>query len=159
VEQTIEVRYAGVVIGRVTGVGGADDKGVFLGTGDPMPVGTAITLQVGGDVAEGRVEQVLESTDPARSGMRVRFDDPSALSLFGVPGAPARSARTSASAPAPVAAAGAAAAASVADAGGDAGGDGADGEADRGAAPDGPSSPGDSGAQAGGGGRRRRRRR
>jgi hypothetical protein len=161
VEQTIEVRYAGVVIGRATSVADSDASGVFLGLGDPMPVGTTVSVQVAGDVVDGRVEQVAESADPAKCGMRIRFDDPSALSLFGVPGAPARVAKPAATSPAPVVNVNvpAAQAASSPDGTSDSSGDAADGDADRGPTPDAAGSGADSGGQAGGGGRRRRRRR
>jgi len=163
VDQVIEVRYAGVVIGRAPSVAGADAHGVSLGLADPMPVGTKLSVRIGEDVVEGRVEQVSESGDPAKSGMRIRFDDPSALSLFGVPGAPARvsAARPAAtdevvsvaSAPAPVGEDDAAAGVEPQDM--------AAGDGDRATAPDQASSGAadDHGGQPGGGGRRRRRRR
>jgi hypothetical protein len=85
VDKTIEVRYAGVVVGRSSVVRELDTKGLFLGVTDPLPVGTDVTLKVGDRVVEGKVASVQESQDAAHSGMRVRFEDPGAASLFGSP--------------------------------------------------------------------------
>lgn len=94
VEKTIEVRYAGVVIGRAAPmVDGQESaaagaaaplagQSLLLGMSDPMPVGTTVSLHLGDLVAEGRVDQIAESSDPTRSAMRVRLADPSAQSLF-----------------------------------------------------------------------------
>src|SRR4051812_24855974 len=82
VEKTIEVRYAGVVIGRVATVGNVDAQSVFLGISDPMPVGTTLSLKIDEQIVEGRVQQVTESPEPSRCGMRVRLASPAAASLF-----------------------------------------------------------------------------
>jgi hypothetical protein len=82
----IEVRYAGVVVGRSAIIRELDTRGLFLGITEPMPVGTSVTLRIGDrDDVAGRVEAVSESQELARAGMRVRFDDAGAASLFGTP--------------------------------------------------------------------------
>jgi hypothetical protein len=165
VEQIIEVRYAGVVIGRAPSVAGADAHGLFLGLADPMPVGTKLSVRVGEDAVDGRVEQVLESGDPAKAGMRVRFDDPSALSLFGVAGAPPRTSGTRPSATdevapvAPVASVAASSPVGEDDAGAAGAAQDAAADDDRSTAPESSNSADNHGGQPGGGGRRRRRRR
>jgi len=82
----IEVRYAGAVVGRSAIVRGLDTQGLFLGTTEPMPVGTLVTLKVGEHTVQGKVAGVSESQELARAGMRVRFADPASASLFGTPG-------------------------------------------------------------------------
>jgi len=83
----IEVRYAGAVVGRSAIVRELDTRGLFLGTTEPMPVGTLVTLKVGEHAVEGKVASVAESQELARAGMRVRFADPASATLFGTPGA------------------------------------------------------------------------
>src|SRR4051812_23930247 len=82
----IEVRYAGAVVGRTAIVRELDTRGLFLGITEPLPVGTPVTLKIGDDSVEGKVSAVAESPELARTGMRVRFSDPSAAGLFGTPG-------------------------------------------------------------------------
>ena len=72
-EISIEVRYAGVVVGRGALVRDLGEEGAFVGIAEPMPVGTAVTLKIGDAVREGRVDEVVESSDPATVGMRVRW--------------------------------------------------------------------------------------
>jgi hypothetical protein len=105
VEKTIEVRYAGVVIGRVATVGDVDAQSVFLGISDPMPVGSTVSLKVDEQLVEGRVQQVTESTEPSRCGMRVRLADANAASLFTPDSHTAEVGAASAARPAPPAAA------------------------------------------------------
>jgi hypothetical protein len=85
VDKMIEVRYAGVVVGRSAVIRELDTRGLFLGVTDPLPVGTDVTLKVDDRVVEGKVASVQESQEIARAGMRVRFADPTAASLFGTP--------------------------------------------------------------------------
>ncbi|HVZ75599.1 MAG TPA: hypothetical protein VHJ20_24670 [Polyangia bacterium] len=73
-EETIEVRYAGVVVGRTTSVRGLDAHGAFIGLPEPLPVGTIVTLKLAEGSKEARVEEVVESADPNAVGMRVGFD-------------------------------------------------------------------------------------
>lgn len=81
----IEVRYAGAVVGRSAIVRELDTQGLFLGTTEPMPVGTVVTLKIGDQTVLAKVAGVTESQELARAGMRVRFADPAAASLFGTP--------------------------------------------------------------------------
>ena len=85
----IEVRYAGVVVGRSAIVRQLDTRGLFLGITEPLPVGTPVVLHISdrgpdGEVA-GKVVAVSESQELANAGMRVRFADPAAAALFGTP--------------------------------------------------------------------------
>ena len=85
----IEVRYAGVVIGRTAIVRELDTRGLFLGITEPMPVGTPVSLRIGDQpvdkAVQGKVEVVSESQELAGAGMRVRFADPKSAALFGTP--------------------------------------------------------------------------
>jgi hypothetical protein len=67
----VEIRYAGVVVGSATEIlrAAGNESGMFLVTADPLPVGTVVKL---GDGSFGRVEKVVESTDPRGAGMYVR---------------------------------------------------------------------------------------
>ena len=85
-EKIIEVRYAGVVVGRSSIIRELDAEGLFLGVAEPMPVGTPLVLAVDDRAVQARVELVAESQEPARSGMRVRFLEPDVARLFGTPG-------------------------------------------------------------------------
>ena len=69
----IEVRYAGVVVGRGAVARDLGDDGTFVGIAEPMPVGTTVTLKIGDVVREGHVDEVVESADPNAVGMRVRW--------------------------------------------------------------------------------------
>jgi hypothetical protein len=85
VDKMIEVRYAGAVVGRSAIVRELDTNGMFLGTTEPMPVGTLITLKIGDQTVQAKVATVAESQELARAGMRVRFADPASAALFGAP--------------------------------------------------------------------------
>jgi hypothetical protein len=74
VENTIEVRYAGVVVGRSTVVRDLGAAGTFIGLAEPMPVGTLVTLKMGDVLKEASVAEVIESADADAVGMRVQFD-------------------------------------------------------------------------------------
>jgi hypothetical protein len=70
----IEVRYAGVLVGRSGAVRDLDDRGAFVTFSEPLPVGTIVTLKLGDNtIKEARVDEVIESADAAAAGMRVRF--------------------------------------------------------------------------------------
>ena len=177
VETSIELRYAGVVIGKVTVAGadpGADpgaidENGLFLSVPDPLPVGTKVSLKIDERAVEGRVIGVAESTDPAKCGMRIRIGaatkvaatasasappPPPAPAAVPVAVAPAPSAPVETAPTEPAAPADAAVAAAV-----DAGADLSSVQSD-GASDGGPSSEEGAGPSGGsGGGRRRRRRR
>jgi hypothetical protein len=89
VDKMIEVRYAGVVIGRTAIVRELDTRGVFLGITEPMPVGTPVSLRIGdqpvAEAVQGKVDAVSESQELAGAGMRVRFAEPRSAALFGSP--------------------------------------------------------------------------
>ena len=164
--RVIELRYAGVVIGKATVSGPIDeggDKSVFVPVPDPLPVGTKVGIKVDDRTLDGRVIAVAESTDTSKCGMKVRIGGvaAAATSASGAANAPAQPAPA-----APVTAAPAAPAPHVDSAPID-GAVAADGDVDVSAAhgdgasdgvPSGGDGGGPSGAQ-GGGGRRRRRRR
>ena len=71
----IEVRYAGVVVGRSTKVRDWNDAGAFIGFAEPLPSGTPLVLKGDGVEQPARVLEVIESADPAVAGMRVTFAD------------------------------------------------------------------------------------
>jgi hypothetical protein len=73
VENSVEVRYAGVVVGRGALVKELGGDAIFVGIPEPLPVGTLVTLKIGDAVREARVDEVVESAEPSAAGMRVRF--------------------------------------------------------------------------------------
>jgi hypothetical protein len=73
VENVIEVRYAGVVVGRSTKVRDWGDAGAFIGFAEPLPSGTPLVLKGDGVEQPARVVEVIESADPALAGMQVTF--------------------------------------------------------------------------------------
>jgi hypothetical protein len=73
VENVIEVRYAGVVVGRSTRVRDWDTAGAFIGFAEPLPTGTSLVLRGDGVDQPARVVEVFESADPAVVGMQVKF--------------------------------------------------------------------------------------
>ncbi len=115
-ENVIEVRYAGVVVGRSTKVRDWGEAGAFIGFAEPLPTGTPLVLKGDGIEQPARVVQVIESADPAVAGMQVTFVDaaravrPSQRSAA----APAKAAAAPSAAPAPAAPATASAPAPVA---------------------------------------------
>ena len=135
VETSIELGYAGVVIGRVTVSGNIDESGLFVPVPDPLPVGTRLNVKIDGRAAEARVISVLESAEPGKAGMRVRIGAAGGESAA----AGGESAAAGAESPAPS---------------GDAVPEAADAQADETAG-----NSGAVGGGGGGGGRRRRRRR
>jgi hypothetical protein len=76
VENVIEVRYSGVVVGRSTRVRDWDTAGAFIGFAEPLPSGTPLVLRGDGIDQAARVVEVFESADPAVAGMRVKFVGP-----------------------------------------------------------------------------------
>jgi hypothetical protein len=76
VETSIELRYAGVVIGKATVSGPIDESGensLFVPVPDPLPVGTKVGLKVDDRTFEGRVIAVAESTESAKCGMKIQI--------------------------------------------------------------------------------------
>lgn len=177
-ETSIELRYAGVVIGKAIVSGPIDESGessVFVPVPDPLPVGTKVGLKVDDRTLDGRVIAVAESTESSKCGMKIRIGGASSAKSSGTssnvaaPSAPAPSVSSGSaagagpaagapSAPAPAmesapidGAVSAESGTDVSAAHGDGSSDGVPG-VDDGAG-------GQSGPQGGGGGRRRRRRR
>ena len=73
-EAPLEVRYAGVIIGRAPEVRGANGESTFFLPGkEPMPVGTVVRLRSGDRETPARVLRAVESADPAVAGMQVRL--------------------------------------------------------------------------------------
>jgi hypothetical protein len=78
----VEIRYAGVVVGRAESIRRAGDASggrLFLATSEPMPVGTVIELVTGNSIATARVVRVIESPDAATAGMEVRIGNAAEL--------------------------------------------------------------------------------
>lgn len=72
-DNSVEVRYAGVVVGRGALVKELGADAIFVGLPDPLPVGTLVTLKIGDAVRDARVDEVVESADVSTAGMRVRW--------------------------------------------------------------------------------------
>ena len=73
-EAPLEIRYAGVVIGRAQDMRSAegDAPSFFIPIRDPMPVGTVLRLRAGDRETPVRVVRAVESADAAICGMQVR---------------------------------------------------------------------------------------
>ena len=72
-ENAVEVRYAGVVVGRGALITELGPDAAFVGISEPLPVGTLVTLKIGDVVREAWVDEVVESSEPSAVGMRVRW--------------------------------------------------------------------------------------
>lgn len=86
--ETVEVRYAGAVVVRSAAISDETAGGFFLGVTDPLPVGTIVSLTVGGAAKTGRVESVVESPEVTLAGMRIRYVDGAAVRPGAAPAAP-----------------------------------------------------------------------
>jgi 2-oxoglutarate dehydrogenase E2 component (dihydrolipoamide succinyltransferase) len=107
VDTSVEVRYAGVVVGRGLVLRDQGAEGSFVGIPEPLPVGTRVTLKIGDALRDAQVAEVVESAEPSAVGMRLRWQD-AATDARPAPRpapAPAPVAAAPAPAPAPVAAA------------------------------------------------------
>jgi hypothetical protein len=73
-EAPLEIRYAGVTIGRAQEVRSAKDDvpSFFIPVRDPMPVGTVLRMRSGDHETPVRVVRAVETTDAAACGMQVR---------------------------------------------------------------------------------------
>jgi len=71
--RAVEIRYAGVVVGRSTKVRDWDTGGAFIGFAEPLPSGTSLVLRGDGVEQKASVVEVFESADPAVAGMQVKF--------------------------------------------------------------------------------------
>jgi hypothetical protein len=98
VENTVEVRYAGVVVGRGMLAKELGPDAVFVNIPEPLPVGTRLTLRIGDAVRDASVDEVVESPEPTAVGMRVHWGAASATR----PAPAAHAAPAAAPAPAPV---------------------------------------------------------
>lgn len=74
-ESPVEIRYAGVVIGRAQEVrrNEGDSSTFFVAVREPMPVGSVVHLRTGDRETSARVVHTVESGDAATSGFRVRL--------------------------------------------------------------------------------------
>jgi hypothetical protein len=74
-ESPVEIRYAGVVIGRAQEVQSAegDSPLFFLVVRDPMPVGSVLHLRTGDRETPARVIRTVESSDSNACGIQVRL--------------------------------------------------------------------------------------
>jgi hypothetical protein len=74
-EAPVEIRYAGVIVGRAQEVRSAEgeDLSFFIPIRDPMPVGTLLRLRSGDKETPARVVHAIESTDATACGMQVRL--------------------------------------------------------------------------------------
>lgn len=69
----LDIRYAGVNIGRAQEVRSAEGEAAFFLSGkEPMPVGTVLRLRSTKGETPARVVRAIESPDPAICGMEVR---------------------------------------------------------------------------------------
>jgi hypothetical protein len=73
VDASVEVRYAGVVVGRGALVRDLGEEGAFVALPEPLPVGTTVTLKIDDVARSAIVEEVVESAEPSAAGMRVRW--------------------------------------------------------------------------------------
>lgn len=73
-EAPLEIRYAGVVIGRAQEVRNAEGEPLsfFIPVREPMPVGTVLHIRSGEQETPVRVVRAVETTDAAACGMQVR---------------------------------------------------------------------------------------
>jgi hypothetical protein len=73
-EAPIEIRYAGVVVGRAQELRSTegDSDAYFIALRDPMPVGTLLRLRSGDQETPARVVRAIEASDATASGMQVR---------------------------------------------------------------------------------------
>jgi hypothetical protein len=78
---SVELRYAGVVIGKAEAVRASDGAvgRLFLQTADPMPVGTTLEMASGADIAVALVLRVVETGGEGKTGMDVQLVDPAAV--------------------------------------------------------------------------------
>ena len=78
-ETPVEIRYAGVLVGRAQEVRAVENDAAefFLFMRDPLPVGTAVQLRSGDRETPARVLKAIEAQDPTQSGMQIRFESES----------------------------------------------------------------------------------
>jgi len=160
--RAVEIRYAGVVVGRSTKVRDWDGAGAFIGFAEPLPSGTSLVLRGDGVEQRARVVEVFESADPAAAGMQVKFVGAAEAARPAPKPAAAPASSAAAAAPAPAAAPEPARASAPAVEAADASpvqASDAPTVAATSEQGDGDAGPAEHGGQAGSGGKRRRRRR
>jgi pyruvate dehydrogenase E2 component (dihydrolipoamide acetyltransferase) len=99
--RNVEVRYAGVVVGRGALLKELGPDAAFVGLPEPLPVGTLVTLKIGDAVREARVDDVVESAEPTAVGMRIRWGGTAPVARPAPAPAPPTPAARPAPAPAP----------------------------------------------------------
>jgi len=72
-EAPVEIRYSGVILGRINETPNADEAApFFLPMREPLPVGTVLHLRLDDRETPVRVVRTVESPDPDVAGMQVR---------------------------------------------------------------------------------------
>ena len=72
-EAPVEIRYSGVILGRVSEMPNPDEAApFFLPLREPLPVGTVLRLRLEDRETPVRVIRTVESADPEVAGMHVR---------------------------------------------------------------------------------------
>ena len=72
-EAPVEIRYSGVILGRINEMPNAGEAApFFLPMREPLPVGTVLHLRMEDRETPVRVVQTVESPDPDVAGMQVR---------------------------------------------------------------------------------------
>jgi hypothetical protein len=74
-EPPVEIRYAGVIVGRAQEVRTVegDLDSFFLYIREPLPVGSTLQLRSGDKETPARVVQSVEALDPDKSGIQIQF--------------------------------------------------------------------------------------
>jgi hypothetical protein len=82
-EAPVEIRYSGVILGRVNEMPNAGEaEPFFLPMREPLPVGTVLRLRLDDRETPVRVVRTVESSDPEAAGMQVRAIGESELVAF-----------------------------------------------------------------------------
>jgi hypothetical protein len=82
-EAPVEIRYSGVILGRVNEMPNAGEaEPFFLPLREPLPVGTVLRLRLDDRETPVRVVRTVESSDPEAAGMHVRAIGESELVAF-----------------------------------------------------------------------------
>ena len=104
-EAPLEIRYAGVVIGRAQEVRSAEADGpsFFIPVRDPMPVGTVLRMRSGDQETPVRVVRAVEAADVTVCGMQVRtIGDAEEVALEFIPPPASAAEKPKAATPTPV---------------------------------------------------------
>jgi hypothetical protein len=71
-QASVEIHYAGVVVGRAEEMREVEGGELFIVTKEPLPVGTMVGVSTPEEQFNVRVARVVETVDGADNGMRVR---------------------------------------------------------------------------------------